>query len=107
MTAIRLCLAIALALSAAMADAHSNFPPTESESVWPAANDGRFVVSAVLRKEGESGVIKLVQSFVLAATSDAALTVFTKQAGKAYPGYSVIDTIITALPASCGYRVSI
>ncbi|WP_316157989.1 hypothetical protein [Cupriavidus sp. BIC8F] len=107
MTTIRLCLAIALALSAAMAHAHINFPSTESENIWPAANDGRFLVSAVLRKESESGVIKLVQSFVLAPTSDAALTVFTRQAGKAYPGYSVIDTIITALPASCGYGVAI
>lgn len=87
--------------------AQSNSPPAESDSVGLAANDGRFLVSAVLRKESESGVIKLVQSFVLAATSDAALAVFTRQAGKAYPGYSVIDTIITALPASCGYGVAI
>jgi len=74
------------------------------------SNQGRFVVSAVLRRDGQSDVIKLVQSVERAESADAAVGAITRKALAQYPGYSVLSTLVSPLeekPASCGFQATI
>lgn len=58
----------------------------------------QFIVSGVLRANGEGLVIKLVQGIERASSANEAVGAFTRKALNQYPGYSLIDAIASPAP---------
>lgn len=56
-----------------------------------------YVVSGILRSGDEGVVIKLVQGVQFALSRDEAADAFTQEVLSAYPGYTLIDTLVTPL----------
>lgn len=54
-----------------------------------------YFVSGVLKKQDAGVTIKLVHSVEFAATSQEALAVFATKAAAEYPGYVMIDALVT------------
>ena len=76
---------------------------------WRVRQAPRYFVSGVLfqaRGADKSG-IQLLQSIESAPNADAALGAFTRKALSQYPGYSLLDTVVTEVPSDCGYQASI
>lgn len=67
---------------------------------WHVHQPARFMVSGVLRKNGTTDVIKPIQAIVSAADSDSAMRQFSKTVQRQYPGYSLIATLASAVPAA-------
>ncbi|MGT2457803.1 hypothetical protein ACU4GI_33415 [Cupriavidus basilensis] len=74
---------------------------------WMAKEGSRFLVSAVLRKDSQDVSIKLVHSIETAGTADSALGAFTRKVLAQYPGYSLLDTLVSPVPAACGFQANI
>lgn len=65
-----------------------------------------FAVSGILRKPTEDVVIKLMQSVETARSEEEAIGQFARKAQTAFPGYAVMDTIVTTLPSKqCETRI--
>lgn len=65
-----------------------------------------FAVSGILRKPTEDVVIKLMQSVETARSEEEAIGQFARKAQAAFPGYAVMDTIVTTLPnKQCETRI--
>jgi hypothetical protein len=60
---------------------------------------GSFAVSGILRSNGAGVVIKLVQGVHRAGSRDEAVGAFTQEVLNRYPGYSLVDTVVTSLPS--------
>ena len=61
----------------------------------------QFVVSAVLSKDSQDISIKLVHTVETTANEDTALGSFTRKVLAQYPGYSLLETLVSRVPASC------
>lgn len=59
-----------------------------------------FIVSGILRSGTDGIVLKLVHSHVAANSAEEALGSFTRNVLAKYPGYSLMDTLVTPVPAS-------
>lgn len=67
-----------------------------------------YAVSGILRSAADGNVIKLVQGIHLASSLDEAVGSFSREVLARYPGYSLMDTVATALPATnslCGQSI--
>lgn len=65
---------------------------------WHVNQPPRFMVSAVMKKDGTADVIKPVHGIVMAADEGAAVSAFSKSARQAYPGYTIISTLADPVP---------
>lgn len=54
-----------------------------------------FFVSGVLRRNGEDITIKLVHSVEKARSAEAAVDAFMAKVGNEYPGYAILDTLVS------------
>lgn len=63
-----------------------------------------YTVSGILRSAADGNVIKLVQGIHLARSSDEAVGAFSREVLARYPGYSLMDTVATALPPAKSLR---
>lgn len=69
---------------------------------------GSFAIAGILRSNADGVVIKLVQGVHRAGSRDEAVGSFTREVLARYPGYSLVDTLVTSLPAqkaSCGISI--
>ena len=67
-----------------------------------------YAVSGIVRSNADGNVIKLVQGIHLAISSDEAVGSFSREVLARYPGYSLMDTVATALPPTkslCGQSI--
>ncbi len=72
------------------------------------AQNSRYMVSGTLRKsEGSNTTVKLVHSIVAARTPEEALGYFTRSALESYSDFSLMDTLVTLIPANCGFETQI
>lgn len=62
-----------------------------------AAKADEFIVSGLLRSNGDGVVIKLVQGMKPASSANEAVGAFTREALAQYPGYSLVDAIASPL----------
>lgn len=67
---------------------------------WTVHQPTRFMVTGVLRQDGSSNVIKPIHGIVTAGTSDAAVSAFSTTARQQYPGYTLIATLASPVPAA-------
>lgn len=82
----------AIAGAAEFANAMSN-PPSE------------YMVSVVLRSNADGIVIKLVHGVKSASSSSEAVGAFSREVLDKFPGYSIIDSLVSVVPdnkKSCG-----
>lgn len=56
-----------------------------------------YSVSGILLSNGNGAVIKLVQGVHVAGSTNEAIGTFTRVTQEQYPGYSLMDTVATAL----------
>lgn len=69
---------------------------------------GTFAVSGILRSNANGVVIKLVQGVQRAGSQEEAVGAFTRDVLARYPGYSLVDTLVTSLPSqksTCGTSI--
>lgn len=64
----------------------------------PRTTMAMYAVSGILRSNGNGAVIKLVQGVHVANSTNEAIGTFTRVTQEKYPGYSLMDTVATALP---------
>lgn len=100
---------IALALAA---KSYAYTGPAHEVHAWQTKGAGQFLVSVTLRKDVSGKPekitqVKLVHAVVQAASADAAVGLFTRQALAQYPDYALMDTIVTAVPNNCGFQANI
>lgn len=67
---------------------------------WHVQQPTRFMVSGVLKKSGTTDTIKPIHAVIVADTDAAALQQFSKTAQHDYPGYSLIATLASPVPAT-------
>lgn len=67
---------------------------------WHVRQPARFIVSGVLRQDGTKDVIKPIHAIVTADDENAAIAMFTGTARKQYPGYTLIATLASPVPAA-------
>ncbi|MFM0149973.1 hypothetical protein [Paraburkholderia sp. RL18-085-BIA-A] len=67
---------------------------------WHVRQPARFIVSGVLRQDGTTDVIKPIHAIVAADDGDAAVAMFSGTARKQYPGYTLIATLASPVPAA-------
>jgi len=67
---------------------------------WQVRQPVRLMVSAVLRKNGTTDVIKPVHGIVTAETNESAVAIFVKTASAQYSGYTLIATLASPVPAA-------
>ena len=75
-------------------------PERESRPGWHVAQPSRFFVSGVLRKNGTTNVIKVTHGIYVAESADVALRQFMREAQENFDGYSVLTTLVSAVPRS-------
>jgi hypothetical protein len=71
-------------------------------------SSNKYMVSAILKKNGTDSTIKLVQTIELATSKDEAVGILFKHIRKEFDGYSVLDSVVMPVPtdnSNCGYRV--
>ncbi|WP_404995431.1 hypothetical protein [Cupriavidus pauculus] len=100
---------IALALAT---QSHAVTSAAPEALAWQTKGAGQFLVSVTLRKDvtgkpEKITQVKLVHAVVQAASADAAIGLFTRQALAQYPDYALMDTIVTAVPNNCGFQANI
>lgn len=79
-----------------------------AESQWEVLQPIRFMVSGVLRKNGTPNVdIKPIQAIFVAKDAGTAVKMLSTFAGNAYPGYELIATLASRVPASAACANSI
>lgn len=66
---------------------------------WNVHQPIRFIVSGVLRRDGTTDVIKPIHSVVTADDSETAVASFSRTAREQYPGYTLIATLASPIPA--------
>ena len=67
-----------------------------------------YGVSGILRSTADGNVIKLLQGVHLATSPDEAVGAFAREVSAQYPGYSLMDTVVTPVPVAkpaCGRSV--
>ncbi|REE07243.1 hypothetical protein B0G71_7727 [Paraburkholderia sp. BL27I4N3] len=67
---------------------------------WHVRQPARFIVSGVLRQDGTTDVIKPIHAIVAADDGEAAVAMFSGTARKQYPGYTLIATLASPVPAA-------
>ncbi|MFM0572598.1 hypothetical protein PQQ88_30270 [Paraburkholderia caledonica] len=67
---------------------------------WHVRQPARFIVSGVLRQDGTTDVIKPIHAIVAADDENAAVAIFSGTARKQYPGYTLIATLASKVPAA-------
>ena len=98
---MRLIASVLLATLLAISSAQAAEPgPTLCHGA-PSPQAPRFMVSAILRKDSQDISIKLVHAVETATTADAALGVFTRRVLDDYPGYSLLNTLVSRLQPTC------
>ncbi|ALS68371.2 hypothetical protein [Pandoraea apista] len=65
---------------------------------WHVNQPTRFMVSAVMRKDGSTDVIKPVHGIIAATDEDEAVATFSRTAKQTYPGYTIISTLASPVP---------
>ena len=102
---------VVAAFLAAVAFALAHATEAASQPVardWRASQISRYIVSGTLRKsEGSNTTVKLVHSIVAARTPEEALGYFTRSALESHPDFSLMDTLVTLIPANCGFEAQI
>lgn len=78
----------------------AELPPTLCHGA-PSPQAPRFIVSAILRKDSQDISIKLVHAVETATNADAALGIFTRRVLDDYPGYSLLNTLVSRLAPNC------
>ena len=73
---------------------------TCSSAAVPAPEQKLFVVSGVLKRNGEEGIIKLIQGVERANSSSAALGSFVGKSLDEFSGYSLATTLVSEIPGS-------
>jgi len=71
---------------------------TPIQAMFTSRTSTMYAVSGILRSAADGNVIKLVQGIHLAISSDEAVGAFSREVLARYPGYSLMDTVATALP---------
>lgn len=66
---------------------------------WSVREPTRFLVSGVLQREGSSDVIKPIHSIITAEDSQAAISFLARTAKQQYPGYRLLATLASPVPA--------
>lgn len=67
---------------------------------WHVRQPARFIVSGVLRQDGTNDVIKPIHAIVTADNENAAIAMFSGTTRKRYPGYTLISTLASPVPAT-------
>ncbi len=67
---------------------------------WHVRQPARFIVSGVLRQDGTTDVIRPIHAIVAADDGDAAVAMFSGTTRKQYPGYTLIATLASPVPAA-------
>ncbi|WP_236597771.1 hypothetical protein [Paraburkholderia kirstenboschensis] len=67
---------------------------------WHVRQPARFIVSGVLRQDGAKDVIKPIHAIVTADDENADIAMFSGTARKQYPGYTLIATLASPVPAA-------
>jgi hypothetical protein len=68
----------------------------------------QYIVSGMLRSNADGMVIKLVHGVEVAGSPDEAIGQFSREALDKYPGYALINTLATPIPArksECGISI--
>ncbi|HDR9474411.1 hypothetical protein [Burkholderia multivorans] len=89
----------ALLVAASSAALAGGFDSRATRIGWHVRQPVRFMVSGVLRKNGTQDTIKPIHAIVEASDSDSAVREFVRSAQKQYPGYSLIATLASRVPA--------
>jgi hypothetical protein len=81
--------------------------PLQMQTQMPKAPT-TFAIAGILRSNADGVVIKLIQGVHRAGSRDEAVGAFTQEVLARYPGYSLVDTLVTSLPsqkAACGISI--
>ncbi|SDR62964.1 hypothetical protein [Paraburkholderia tuberum] len=92
--------ALAIAVTGLAASAPGVATERGAHIGWTVHQPTRFIVSGVLRQDGTSDVIKPVHGIVTADDSEAAVSAFSQTTRRQYPGYTLIATLASPVPAA-------
>jgi hypothetical protein len=87
-------------MTASAAFAGDAFEARHLTTGWHVRQPARFIVSGVLRKDGTTDVIKPIHAILVADDTETAVRKFKSTATGSYPGYTLIATLASPVPAA-------
>ncbi|WP_342051334.1 MULTISPECIES: hypothetical protein [unclassified Cupriavidus] len=94
--------ALVLATTPALAGGYTN-----QQIGWQVTQPARFMVTGVLRLDGTNDTIKPIHAIIAAASEAEALSKLIASAKRQYPGYTLISTLASPVPAAGKCEISI